>query len=107
MIFFHVSIGKTALDLANDPQMVQILNVKSVRKIRKTVNRLEGPLLRRSRFLGWRPIWVCIVNSDDKTATNYSFVHSINFALTLYQLGGARTWRSKLLSITGRFDRNE
>lgn len=54
-----MALGKTALELANDPQMIQILNVKSVRKVRKTVNRLEGPLLRRSRFLGWRPVWVC------------------------------------------------
>lgn len=38
--------------------MIQILSVKSVRKVQKSVNRLEGPLLRRSRFLGWRPIWV-------------------------------------------------
>lgn len=50
--------GQTALNLARDAQMVQILSVKSVRKVQKTVNRLEGPLLRRSRFLGWRPIWV-------------------------------------------------
>lgn len=57
--FIHMALGKTALELANDPQMIQILNVKSVRKVRKTVNRLEGPLLRRSRFLGWRPVWVC------------------------------------------------
>lgn len=54
-----MALGKTALELAYDPQMIQILNVKSVRKVRKTVNRLEGPLLRRSRFLGWRPVWVC------------------------------------------------
>lgn len=51
-------IGQTALNLARDPQMIQILSVKSVRKVQKCVNRLEGPLLRRSRFLGWRPIWV-------------------------------------------------
>lgn len=40
--------------------MIQILSVKSVRKVQRTVNRLEGPLLRRSRFLGWRPVWVDI-----------------------------------------------
>lgn len=57
--FIRMALGKTALELAYDPQMIQILNVKSVRKVRKTVNRLEGPLLRRSRFLGWRPVWVC------------------------------------------------
>lgn len=51
-------LGQTALNLARDPQMIQVLSVKSVRKVQKTVNRLEGPLLRRSRFLGWRPIWV-------------------------------------------------
>lgn len=57
-IFFSRFAGQTALDLARDPQMVQILSVKSVRRVQKTVNRLEGPLLRRSRFLGWRPVWV-------------------------------------------------
>lgn len=50
--------GQTALNMARDQQMIQILSVKSVRKVQKSVNRLEGPLLRRSRFLGWRPIWV-------------------------------------------------
>lgn len=53
-----VVAGQTALDLAREPQMVQILSVKSVRRVQKTVNRLEGALLRRSRFLGWRPVWV-------------------------------------------------
>lgn len=38
--------------------MIQILSVKSVRKVDKLVSRLEGALLRRSRFLGWRPVWV-------------------------------------------------
>lgn len=51
-------MGQYALDLARDPQMFQVLSVKSVRNIQQKVNRLEGPLLRRSRFLGWRPVWV-------------------------------------------------
>lgn len=50
--------GQTALNLARDSRMIQILSVKSARKVEKTVHRLEGTLLRRSRFLGWRSVWV-------------------------------------------------
>lgn len=50
--------GQLAVDLARDAQTIQILNVKSVRRVQKSANRLEGPLLKRSRFLGWKPVWV-------------------------------------------------
>lgn len=52
--------GKIALDLARDEQMMQILAVKSVRKIQRKANRIEGPLLKRSRFLGWCPVWAVL-----------------------------------------------
>lgn len=62
-------MGQTALDLAREPQMIQILSVKSVRRVQRSVHRLEGPLLRRSRFLGWRPIWV--INLHHKFAMKF------------------------------------
>jgi oxysterol-binding protein-related protein 1/2 len=52
--------GQLAEDLAREPQMKQILNVTSVRKVQKTATRYEGPLLRRSRFLGWKPVWAVL-----------------------------------------------
>lgn len=53
-----IFLGQLASDLARDAQTLQILNVKSVRRVQKSANRLEGPLLKRSRFLGWKPVWV-------------------------------------------------
>lgn len=38
--------------------MEQVLCVKPVRQLQKTVTRFDGQLLRRSRFLGWKPVWV-------------------------------------------------
>ncbi|XP_037046475.1 oxysterol-binding protein-related protein 1 isoform X2 [Bradysia coprophila] len=52
--------GQLAIDLARDQQTLQVLSVKSVRKVHKTVVRLEGPLLKRSRFLGWKPVWAVL-----------------------------------------------
>lgn len=57
-VLYLFSLGQLAVDLARDAQTIQILNVKSVRRVTKSVNRLEGPLLKRSRFLGWKPVWV-------------------------------------------------
>lgn len=51
-------VGQTATDLAKDSQMSQVLCVRPVRQLQKTVNRFEGQLLKRSRFLGWKPTWV-------------------------------------------------
>lgn len=48
------------MDLARDAQTLQVLSVKSVRKIQKTATRCEGPLLKRSRFLGWKPVWAVL-----------------------------------------------
>ncbi|KAL1123279.1 hypothetical protein AAG570_002365 [Ranatra chinensis] len=52
--------GQTALDLACDAQMKQVLCVKPVRQLQKTVARFEGQLLKRSRFLGWKPVWAVL-----------------------------------------------
>lgn len=52
--------GQLALDLARDAQTMQVLSVKSARRVQKTANRFEGPLLKRSRFLGWKPVWAVL-----------------------------------------------
>lgn len=52
--------GQLALDLARDAQTLQVLSVKAARKVQKTATRFEGPLLRRSRFLGWKPVWAVL-----------------------------------------------
>lgn len=51
-------LGYTALDLAKDAQMQQVLCVKPVRQLQKTATRFDSQLLRRYRFLGWKPVWV-------------------------------------------------
>lgn len=52
--------GQLALDLARDAQTLQVLSVKSARRVQKTATRFEGPLLKRSRFLGWKPVWAVL-----------------------------------------------
>nr|XP_024214050.1 oxysterol-binding protein-related protein 1-like [Halyomorpha halys] len=52
--------GQTATDLAKDSQMSQVLCVRPVRQLQKTVTRFEGQLLKRSRFLGWKPAWAVL-----------------------------------------------
>ncbi|XP_066269069.1 oxysterol-binding protein-related protein 1-like isoform X3 [Branchiostoma lanceolatum] len=51
---------QTALDLVRTAQMRQLLDVKPIKDIQKHVQRFEGLLLRRSRFLGWRSFWVVL-----------------------------------------------
>ncbi|XP_078664860.1 oxysterol-binding protein-related protein 1-like isoform X2 [Branchiostoma floridae x Branchiostoma belcheri] len=51
---------QTALDLVRTAQMRQLLDVKPIKDIQKHVQRFEGLLLRRSRFLGWRSCWVVL-----------------------------------------------
>ncbi|XP_014252702.1 oxysterol-binding protein-related protein 1 isoform X2 [Cimex lectularius] len=53
-------IGQTAFDLARDAQMSQVLCVRPVRLLQMTVTRFEGQLLKRSRFLGWKPTWTVL-----------------------------------------------
>lgn len=52
--------GQTATDLARDSQMSQVLCVRPVRQLQRTVTRFEGQLLKRSRFLGWKPTWAVL-----------------------------------------------
>lgn len=52
--------GQVALDLARDAQTLQVLSVKAARKVQKTATRFEGPVLKRSRFLGWKPVWAVL-----------------------------------------------
>ncbi|GLH04037.1 Poly [ADP-ribose] polymerase tankyrase [Gryllus bimaculatus] len=52
--------GQTAVDLARDAQMQQVLCVRPVRQLQKSATRFEGQLLKRSRFLGWKPIWAVL-----------------------------------------------
>ncbi|XP_045780012.1 oxysterol-binding protein-related protein 1 isoform X8 [Maniola jurtina] len=49
--------GQLAIDLAKDNEMREVLNVRPVQRLQRTAVRFEGPLMKRSRFLGWRPIW--------------------------------------------------
>ena len=57
LVFCHIP-GQTAVELARDSQMQQVLCVRPVRQLQKSATRFEGQLLKRSRFLGWKPIWV-------------------------------------------------
>jgi hypothetical protein len=55
---FFCTPGQTAVELARDTQMQQVLCVRPIRQLQKSATRFEGQLLKRSRFLGWKPIWV-------------------------------------------------
>ncbi|KAI8438949.1 hypothetical protein MSG28_011263 [Choristoneura fumiferana] len=35
-------------------------SVRPVQRLQRTAARFEGPLLKRSRFLGWRPVWAVL-----------------------------------------------
>ncbi|KAK6630330.1 hypothetical protein RUM44_004997 [Polyplax serrata] len=52
--------GQLAVDLARDIQMQQVLNVKPVKMLQMNADRFEGQLLKRSRFLGWKPVWAIL-----------------------------------------------
>ncbi|BES91885.1 Ankyrin repeat [Nesidiocoris tenuis] len=52
--------GQTAFMLARDTQMSQVLCVRPVRQVQRTVTRFESMLLKRSRFLGWKPTWAVL-----------------------------------------------
>ncbi|VVD05751.1 unnamed protein product [Leptidea sinapis] len=43
-----------------DNEMREVLSVRPVQKLQRTAARFEGPLLKRSRFLGWRPVWAVV-----------------------------------------------
>ncbi|XP_076063131.1 oxysterol-binding protein-related protein 1-like isoform X2 [Oratosquilla oratoria] len=52
--------GQTACELAQTPQMQQVLEVPPVRSFQKSVTRFEGQLLRRMRFIGWKVFWAVL-----------------------------------------------
>ncbi|XP_013177357.1 PREDICTED: oxysterol-binding protein-related protein 1-like isoform X2 [Papilio xuthus] len=52
--------GQLAIDLAKDDDMREVLSVRPVQKLQRTAARFEGPLLKKSRFLGWRPVWAVL-----------------------------------------------
>ncbi|XP_068626697.1 oxysterol-binding protein-related protein 1-like [Battus philenor] len=52
--------GQLAIDLAKDNEMREVLSVRPVQKLQRTAARFEGPLLKKSRFLGWRPVWAVL-----------------------------------------------
>lgn len=52
--------GQRAADLAPSPQMKQILDVQPIRTLQRHVARFEGPIMKRSRFLGWKNLWAVL-----------------------------------------------
>ncbi|KAF9823344.1 hypothetical protein SFRURICE_014403 [Spodoptera frugiperda] len=52
--------GQLAIDMAKDTEMREVLSVRPVQRLQRTAARFEGPLLKRSRFLGWRPVWAVV-----------------------------------------------
>ncbi|XP_041975203.1 oxysterol-binding protein-related protein 1-like [Aricia agestis] len=52
--------GQLAIDLAKDAEMREVLSVRPVQRLQRTAARFEGPVLKRSRFLGWRPVWAVV-----------------------------------------------
>ncbi|XP_076325986.1 oxysterol-binding protein-related protein 1-like [Tachypleus tridentatus] len=52
--------GQIAADLTTNPHMKQILCVQPIRKLQKNAVRFEGPLLRKSKLLGWKPFWAVL-----------------------------------------------
>uniref|UniRef100_T1JHE8 PH domain-containing protein n=1 Tax=Strigamia maritima TaxID=126957 RepID=T1JHE8_STRMM len=52
--------GQTALQLATTIKMRQLLDVQPIKKLVRHVARFEGPLMKRSRFLGWQNVWAVL-----------------------------------------------
>ncbi|XP_050344870.1 oxysterol-binding protein-related protein 1 isoform X2 [Nymphalis io] len=52
--------GQLAIELAKDGDMREVLSVRPVQRLQRTAARFEGALLKRSRFLGWRPMWAVL-----------------------------------------------
>ncbi|PZC81395.1 hypothetical protein B5X24_HaOG212847 [Helicoverpa armigera] len=60
--------GQLAIDLAKDTEMREVLSVRPVQRLQRTAARFEGPLLKRSRFLGWRPVWQWVTALNEHIA---------------------------------------
>lgn len=52
--------GQLAIDLSKNEGMRQLLSLQPTRQMKKTALRFEGTLLRKNRFLGWRPVWTVL-----------------------------------------------
>eukprot|EP00794_Sanderia_malayensis_P011998 gene11998-13236_t len=52
--------GLTAVELAREDKMRRLLDVQPLQVVQKTVQRFEGYLLKRTRFLGWKKVWVVL-----------------------------------------------
>ncbi|CAE1172053.1 OSBPL1_2 [Acanthosepion pharaonis] len=52
--------GQRAMDLTSSPQMKQLLNVRPVQDIPIQSGRQEGPILKKSRFFGFKPMWMVL-----------------------------------------------
>ncbi|XP_061834150.2 oxysterol-binding protein-related protein 1 isoform X2 [Nerophis lumbriciformis] len=52
--------GQTALDLASDGAMKQLLEGNTHPGMRHRAKKFEGPLWKSSRFFGWRSYWVVL-----------------------------------------------
>ncbi|XP_028174073.1 oxysterol-binding protein-related protein 1-like [Ostrinia furnacalis] len=52
--------GQLAIEISKDNDVREVLNVRPVQRLQRTAARFEGPLLKRSRFLGWRPVWAVL-----------------------------------------------
>ncbi|XP_057309059.1 oxysterol-binding protein-related protein 1-like [Hydractinia symbiolongicarpus] len=52
--------GLSALEVARDTKMRQLLDVQPLQAVQKTVQRFEGYVVKKSRFLGWKKHWVVL-----------------------------------------------
>ncbi|XP_037867031.2 oxysterol-binding protein-related protein 1 isoform X1 [Bombyx mori] len=52
--------GQLATELSRDAEMREVLSVRPVQRLQHAASRHHGPLLKRARFLGWRPVWAVL-----------------------------------------------
>ncbi|XP_076437583.1 oxysterol-binding protein-related protein 1-like [Babylonia areolata] len=54
------SKGQTASDVASSSQMRQVLGVQPIKTLRLHPQRFEGAMLKKSRFVGFKNVWVVL-----------------------------------------------
>jgi len=52
--------GLSALEVSRDSKMRQLLDVQPLQAVQKTVQRFEGYVMKKSRFLGWKKHWIVL-----------------------------------------------
>ncbi|KAK7091857.1 hypothetical protein V1264_009484 [Littorina saxatilis] len=52
--------GQTACEVAHTPQMKQVLGVQPIKTLKLHPQRFEGPLAKKSRFTGFKNVWVVL-----------------------------------------------